>query len=195
MNSTPQTLNIVQYNVNKSRNRVMSAFFQAVDPKKHHILAIQEPWRNPQMPTTVRPPNYHLVYPLRHDTRVCFYVSKVLDPDKWKVKEHSPDLLTLTLSLGSETLHIHNCYNQPPKLATSREQGVLRELPRALDSHGEHILLGDFNLHHPMWGGVLLPTQHALVDDLIDITLHASLQLTLAAGLNHLARTSEHEHT
>ena len=163
MNSTPQTLNIVQYNVNKSRNRVMSAFFQAVDPKKHHILAIQEPWRNPQMPTTIRPPNYHLVYPLRHDTRVCFYVSKVLDPNKWKVTEHSPDLLTLTINLDDD-------------------RGVLQLLPPALDMAGEHILLGDFNLHHPMWGGVLLPTQHALSDDLIDITLRTSLQLILPPG-------------
>ena len=182
MNSTTQNLNIVQYNVNKSRNRVMSAFFQAVDPKVHHVLAIQEPWRNPQMPTSVRPPNYHLIYPLRPDTRVCFYISKALDPDKWKVKEHSPDLLTLTLRLDDRTLNIHNCYNQPPKLATSRELGVLRDLRDALQSSGEHIIVGDFNLHHPLWGGVLLPTQHALADDLIDIALEANLELMLPPG-------------
>lgn len=182
MSRTPQTLNIVQYNVNKSRNRVMSAFLQAVDPKSHHILAFQEPWKNPQMPTTLRSPNYHLVYPPHVDTRVCFFVSKVLDRDCWETKEHSPDLLTLTLRTDNKTLHIHNCYNQPPKLATSRYLGVLQRLPEALNCDGEHILLGDFNLHHPSWGGVLLPTQHALADDLIDITIRANLQLTLPPG-------------
>lgn len=32
MSSPPQTLNIVQYNVHKSRNRVMSVFFRHVTP-------------------------------------------------------------------------------------------------------------------------------------------------------------------
>ncbi|KAF4546999.1 Hypothetical protein D9617_74g064610 [Elsinoe fawcettii] len=129
MNNTPQTLNIGQYNVNKSRSRVMTAFFHAVDPSRHRILALQEPWRNPQMPTSIRPPNYHLYYPLSKDTRVCFYISKTLDTDRWTVKEHSPDLVSLTLQLKNTTLHIHNCYNQPPTLATSEEMGVLRLLP------------------------------------------------------------------
>lgn len=182
MSSTPQTLNIVQYNVNKSRNRVMTAFFRAVDPRTHHVMAVQEPWRNPQMPTSVRPPNYHLFYPLHSDTRVCFYVSKELDPDQWSVQEHSPDFITLTIQLECGPLHIHNCYNEPPKLATSRELGVLRLLPQALHATGQHVLVGDFNLHHPMWSGVAMPTQHALADDLIEIALQADLELVLPPG-------------
>ena len=134
------------------------------------------------MPTSVRPPNYHLFYPLRSDTRVCFYVSKELNPERWAVHEHSPDLITLTLQLESGPLHIHNCYNEPPKLATSRELGVLRLLPQALQAIGQHVLVGDFNLHHPMWSGVAMPTQHALADDLIDIALQADLELVLPPG-------------
>ena len=134
------------------------------------------------MPTTMRPSNYHLVYPPHENTRVCFFVSKVLDQDSWETKEHSADLLTLTLRKHDFTLHIHNCYNQPPNLASSRELGVLRQLPEALAGEGEHVLLGDFNLHHPSWGGVLLPTQHALADDLIDVTTMANMELTLPPG-------------
>jgi len=45
MNNTPQTFSIVQYNIKKTRNRVMSAFFREIDPQGYHILAIQKPWR------------------------------------------------------------------------------------------------------------------------------------------------------
>jgi hypothetical protein len=34
------------------------------------------------------------------------------------------------------------------------------------------MLIGDFNLHHPLWGGTLLPTQHTLADNLIETTAH-----------------------
>lgn len=150
MLDTIQTLNIIQYNVNKSRNRVMTSMSKSLNPERHHILALQEPWRNPQMQTTGRPPNYHLIYPLSKETRVCFYVSKAIDHNKWETTEHSPDLVTLTIHLGGRTLHIHNCYNPPPKLLTSRNLATLQLLPRALDRPGEHLLVGDFNLHHPL---------------------------------------------
>lgn len=63
------------------------------------------------MLTTSRPPNYHLIYPMSKETRVCFYVSKAIDHNKWDTTEHSPDLVTLTIQLGDRTLYIHNCYN------------------------------------------------------------------------------------
>jgi hypothetical protein len=70
MLDTIQTLNIIQYNMNKSRNRVMTSMFKSLDPERHHVLAVQGPWRNPQMPTTSRSPNYRLIYPLSKETRV-----------------------------------------------------------------------------------------------------------------------------
>ncbi len=44
------------------------------------------------MPKMVRTPGHHLVYPPRADTRVCFFVSKTIDPDNGETKEHSADL-------------------------------------------------------------------------------------------------------
>jgi hypothetical protein len=124
MLDTTETLNIIQYNVNKSRNRVMMPMFKSLDPERHHILAMQEPWRNPQMPTTSRPPNHHLIYLLSKETRVCFYVSKAINQNEWETKEHSPDLVTLTIYLSGRTLHIHNCYN-PHRELQSRKWGKL----------------------------------------------------------------------
>jgi hypothetical protein len=160
----------------------MTSMFKSLDPERHHVLAVQEPWRNPQMPTTSRPPNYHLIYPLSKETRVCFYVSKAINQNEWATTEHSPDLVTLTIYLGGRTLHIHNCYNPPPKLLTSRNLATLQLLPQALAHPGEHILVGDFNLHHPLWGGSLLLTQHTLADNLIEATAHNNMELILPQG-------------
>jgi hypothetical protein len=90
--------------------------------------------------------------------------------------------VTLTVYLGSRKLHIHNCYNPPPKLLTSRNLATLQLLPQALSHSGEHILVGDFDLHHPLWGGTLLPTQHTLADDLIEATAHSKMELILPQG-------------
>ena len=137
MNKHDKTINIIQHNVNKSRDRVMHALNRTMHPDRHHIIAIQELWRNPKMCSTLKPPNYHLIYPEHTDTRVCFYFSKRLNVLKWDAKEHSPDLITLTLHLKHQDLHIHNCYNQPPKLATSHVLGVLHDLPLVLSKAGE----------------------------------------------------------
>lgn len=88
----------------------------------------------------------------------------------------------LTIHLSSRTLHIHNCYNPPPKLLTSRSFATLELLPQALSYPGEHVLVGDFNLHHPLWGGTLLPTQHTLADDLIETTTNSNMELILPQG-------------
>ena len=51
-----------------------------------------------------------------------------------------------------------------------------------LEQEGDHIVLGDFNLHHPLWCGIWNPTAHKAADQLIDI-LHAyKLNLTLPHG-------------
>jgi hypothetical protein len=45
------------------------------------------------------------------------------------------------------------------------------------------MLTGDFNLHHLLWGGTLLPTQHTLADDLIETTAHGNMELILPQGI------------
>lgn len=35
-------ITIVQYNVNKSRDKVQRHFLQELDPLRHHVIAVQE---------------------------------------------------------------------------------------------------------------------------------------------------------
>ena len=48
-----------------------------------------------------------------------------------------------------------------------------------------------FNFHYLMWGGVFLPTQRALADDLIDATVQADMQLVVPQGTINMAYERE----
>lgn len=77
------TLSILQYNVRNER--VTTMILLLPDPKlqEYNIVAIQEPWRNPQGATilNLHRSRFHLLYRPGGDTRVCFYINKKIDPD------------------------------------------------------------------------------------------------------------------
>src|SRR5438552_7872547 len=113
-------ISILQYNVMKSRCKVMAPLLQDSRITHFDILAIQEPWRNPFTPTTHNPikNHFHLLYLPDQTTRTCFFVNKKLSAASWSIKHHSPDLCTLSLSCPSpsevKTINIHNIYNPSP---------------------------------------------------------------------------------
>ena len=54
------------------------------------------------------------------------------------------------------------------------------------------MVLGDFNLHHPLWGGRTMLSQHVYADKLIDmVEEHDLTQLTPPGTITWLARGSE----
>ena len=117
--------------------------------------------------------------------RVYCYINKRISIDSWTELFHSDDLVTITLRIagGSRVVNIHNCYNPPPAHHGETEnRGTLDDLPQALRMPGEHILLGDFNLHHPLWGGPSYPHQHLLSDTLLSHVRDAGVSLALPPG-------------
>ena len=53
---------------------------------------------------------------------------------------------------------------------------------------GEQILLGDFNLHHPYWGGVAITNVDEVADDLICAIETAGLSLAIEMGIEMWAK-------
>lgn len=158
------------------------------DPKRqdYDIVAIQEPWKNPFGATTLSShrSGFHLLYRPGGDTRVCFYVNEKIDPNSWEVEYPSADLCTLKIQVQSgnakELIYIHNVYNPSPASYSSTESpSTLPEVKRALNANpnAEHLLLGDFNLHHPYWSGTSRLTQHAAADQLLDIISGPDMEL------------------
>ena len=125
------------------------------------ILAIQEPWFNPQNKSTYNPSSsqFHLFHRGEEGTRVCWYVNKRVDIDSWEAEYAGGDCCSLKLTLkngrgrngAQEEVWIHNIYNPSPRSTRSTDSpSTLPQIRAALQKPREHILLGDFNLHHPL---------------------------------------------
>src|SRR5437016_1519810 len=82
------------------------------------------------------------------------------------------------------TVHIHNIYSaRPESLRTVDRESPVYLLPQLLAAQGEHIVVGDFNLHHPIWGGSHCLERHSMANDLLCITRKAGLQLLTLRGI------------
>ena len=144
-------LHILQYNVQKSKDVVLASLFQDSRVLEYDILAIQEPWRNPFIDTTYHPLRTHfqLIYLAEAETRVCFYINKRLDPSTRSVSFISKDIITLTIRnpIIGQSVSLVNVYNE---VATDTLSTLANTL-RTIDLNEGIIVLGDFNLHHPLW--------------------------------------------
>ena len=74
-------LKILQYNVHKSKDRVMAPLLEDSRIHAFDILAIQEPWNNTHIATSYNPRNswFYLAYPAERG-RACLFINKRLDP-------------------------------------------------------------------------------------------------------------------
>ncbi|KAJ9137654.1 Endonuclease/exonuclease/phosphatase [Pleurostoma richardsiae] len=141
----------MKYNVQKSRDVVLASLFRNPRVLEYDILAIQEPWRNPFINTTYHPLKTHFQLTYLDDTatRACLYINKRIDPGAWSVSYISKDIVSLAIRNPSSGRHLHiiNVYNE---VGTDTLSTVAETLA-ALGSDSDVVMLGDFNLHHPLW--------------------------------------------
>ncbi|KAJ5547537.1 reverse transcriptase [Penicillium frequentans] len=126
--------------------------------------------------------------------RVCFYVNKKIDPKTWSVKHHSRDLSTLTVRTALGAMDIHNVY-VPSKVGVApadraRVSAAIRESLTVLRAAlhrgrlGRQVVIGDFNLHHPLWSTCRQARlQDADADELIGISGDHGLELLTERGM------------
>jgi len=78
---------------------------------------------------------------------------------------------------------VHNAYNPPPT-SHNDETGIasIMALNSALTMPGRHIVVGNFNLHHPWWCGATYEHQHRLADRLLSTIRDADVELALPRG-------------
>jgi exonuclease III len=167
-------LRILQYNVHKRRD-VMALLLNDPRARSIDIIAVQEPWLNKHSPTTYCPSNCQFL-PIfgALSKRSCILVNKKLDINKWEGRITSPDLCSVKIQGECSTTWVYSVYSQPPGSFSTRTHefsNPLNQLASLLEEEGEqeHIVTGDFNLHHPIWGGIRVPTAHAAADRLIEV--------------------------
>ncbi|KMU78439.1 hypothetical protein CISG_07443 [Coccidioides immitis RMSCC 3703] len=144
------------YNTWKSKDGVMASLLRDEQVLDFDILAIREPWRNAYHNTTHHPHRhlFNLIYLDDSETRVCTFISQKISKTRWTTTHHSPDYMTITITNGAreeDTLHIHNFYN--PVAATGQSNISLLHEVLTASPEQNHIVVGNFNLHHPLWGG------------------------------------------
>jgi hypothetical protein len=92
------------------------------------------------------------------------------------------EITTISPTVEAATkIYIHNVYN-PPKSSDHRTSCLpyLRTVLSAYQEE-EQIILGDFNLHHKLWGGLTVRESDPESDDLIDIIEEYRLSSLLPA--------------
>ena len=153
----------------------------------YNIIAIQEPWHNLSAPTTLNfhQSGFHLLYCPGDDTRVCFYINDSINLESWEVKFPSANMCTLKITThvnrAFELVHIHNVYNPfSTSYSFVDSLSIFSVIRSQLDVETHHILLGDFNLHHPFWNNSLRSTHHLAADQLLEIVDDKNLLLTLS---------------
>jgi hypothetical protein len=175
-----QELTLLQYNVNKSRKKVLIGLFQDLKIQEIDILVIQEPWRNPFNQRGYSAQNtFTLIEVENLNARVSTYINKHLPIDSWSEIYKSNDLITITIQQENQQRHyIHNLYLPPSTHTNEIIPEALAKLQELIQLEGDHTVLGDFNLHHPLWN----PGNnghHILADDVIEALAIKDINLIL----------------
>ena len=187
MNEGParNNLTVIQYNCGNANYRGARPFFDSLRPEKHHIIAIQEPAISKRNKATYTPPGYHLGIHPNQLTKTAFLISKEIKSSEWHWTHHNENLSSIRLTLREGTLRIINVYNPSPATRSSHTPSQIANtsevVGQAIQEESEILLVGDFNLHHPEWGGPTASTD-AHSTRLIQLINRANLTLLLPPG-------------
>ena len=168
-------LRVVQYNVHK-RKDVMALLLRDPGAREIDIIAIQEPWLNKHAPATYCPSSCPFVPVFSEKSkRSCLLINKRLDINQWEARVTSKDLCSVRLQCENKTIWVHSIYSQPPGSYSKRAcdyDNPLEHLATFLEEEGafHHLIVGDLNLHHPVWSGARIPAAHTAAERLIEVT-------------------------
>jgi hypothetical protein len=156
------TFSILQYNVKNSKNEIMIFLLANSQIKEYDILTIQKLWRNVCVSTSYNSfsTNFHLLYEMKKNVRVCFYVNTKLNVNNWSIDFVSSDMCTLKFNLNDQRIvNIHNVYNVSSMFYASNALLLIIETTQTrLIIDEEHVLLKNFNLHHFLWNDSIRST-------------------------------------
>ncbi|KAI9039454.1 reverse transcriptase [Aspergillus affinis] len=181
------TIVLAEDNTLARSDRVMAQFLRDPAVLEADIIFIQEPWDNPFQDSTYHPAKatYQLLYPTRTDigderARVCLFISRRIDLNTWKHIPHSRDIQDLDLTdADGKRFRIFNIYNRPAEVGTGT-LGLVSDLTTN-NTNDYVLLLGDFNLHHPAWGGKNA-ARDTFSNQLLDLSDRRCLDLWLEPG-------------
>ncbi len=158
--SISRKLSILQYNVHKFKNIIMTSFLRDSAIKKFDIIAVQKSWINAYANIThyFLKNNHFLFYSnqiemKKNFIRMCTFVIKRIFIDDLKYLFRSKNVMIIQICLHeNHYLHLHNVYNESNILSFS----ILQNLRFVLESSSneqfkDHIKMKNLNIHHSTW--------------------------------------------
>ena len=137
------------------------------------MIAVQEAaiHRDSEAPACPGRAGYTLVY---GSGRAVMYIRKNHGPEAWTAEAGAD---WCKVYFHAEDLTIWNIYHPP---ATDPTEGPIRIMTEAASTPGQHIILGDFNLHNPSWDefGRTSPCS----TDLLEIATRSRIDLLTPPG-------------
>jgi hypothetical protein len=176
-------LSILQYNVKNNKNEILISLLTNAQIREYDILTIQKFWRNVCVSTSYNSfsIDFHLLYEMKENVRVCFYVNTKLNVNSWSIDFVSSNMCTLKLDLNDQRIvNILNVYSVSSVFYASDALLFIIETTQdrfVIDE--KHVLLKDFNLHHSLWCDSIRSTQHTAIDQLIDLLVNKHMNLCL----------------
>jgi len=178
-------LKVLQYNVQKSKDKVIALLLTDKAITLYNILVFQKLWQNPYKNAIyyLSLSVFYIVYN-NQEKQSCFLINKNLDINSWDIDYSGPDIYSLRLQLPDITLWIYNFYNQLPKsYSIINYLFSLILLPELLIRKGKYLVLRDFNLYHPLWSSPRNPATHLVANSIIKILLAKDIELTTPKGI------------
>ena len=181
------TIQILQYNLNRNQTTTESVLNHP-DAQAFTVLALQEPCHSDY---TNLPP-IHQSWTLiqspdnpPHAPRSAIYLNKALTRSsayrQIPIPIHDITAVELTTENTAVPMVIINIYNpRDQENVTSLGQYLRRHLRP--ERTRQLIILGDFNLHHPLWNPVSYVRHDELSDELLELMLDYGLRPLLPAG-------------
>ena len=183
MNSNPRRIAILQYNLNRCQTTLHS-LLNHPDSKTLAILAVQEQYCSKLTKTSLSHPSWTLIEPPRSIPRAAIYINnRILQPSTYETLNYpSSDVVILKLTTNAnQPMLIVNIYN-------SKGTPLINNLASFLQAHLQHhtysmvAIVGDFNLHHPLWNHQSYLTHDTEAEDLIELMTANGLNLLLPPG-------------
>ncbi len=151
--------------------------------KKYDILTIQKFWRNVCVSTSYNSfsNDFHLLYKMIKNVRVCFYVNTKLNVNNWSIDFVSSNMCTLKFNLNNQRIvNIHNVYNVSSMFyASDAFLFIIETTQNRFVIDEKHVFLKNFNLHHSLWNDSIRSIQYTTIDQLIDLLVNKHMNLCL----------------
>lgn len=145
------------------------------DKNEYDIIAIQEPWVHRDLKTVHCPSRgrYRAVY---GTGRAALFVHKRHATEAWE-QESGEDWCCVRFGDGDRALTIYSIYS-PIRVGPQWHSPIHTLIER--NPQGRNLLVGDFNLHHPLWDREGRHSRGA--DDLLALAAHWQLVLATPWG-------------